>query len=115
MQPFDTSISGLNDSHDESPVYTEISGHQSHKYSDDETFDEKEPKNGFNDFFKDIKSRVEDMMNSLSSFFQNLFAGPAAASASASADGSAKVDKTIGASIMGLAVMVIMVVVLKRV
>lgn len=103
LEYFQSQDTGLNGSLDESLSDAEIPGYQSHKYSDDETVDEKESKNGFNSFFKDVKSKVEDMLNSLSSFFQNLFAG------SASADASA-----MGASIMGLAVMVIMVVVLRR-
>ncbi|KAL8098548.1 uncharacterized protein LOC141686660 [Apium graveolens] len=109
LEYFQSQDTGMNSNLNESPVDAEILGYQSHKFSDDEAFDEKEPKKGFNSFLKDIKSRVEDMLNSCSSFFQNLFTGPAAA------DGSAKVDKTMGASIMVLVVMVIMVVVLKRV
>ncbi|WOH04246.1 hypothetical protein DCAR_0623655 [Daucus carota subsp. sativus] len=109
LEFFQSQNTGVNGSFEGSTADTESPGYQSPKHSDNETFNEKEQKNGFNSFLKDIKEKVEDMMNSLSSFFQNLFAGPAAS------DGSAKVDKTMGASIMGLAVMVIMVVVLKRV
>ncbi|KAK1405679.1 Serine-rich adhesin for platelets like [Heracleum sosnowskyi] len=108
VEYFQSQDTGLNGSLDESPADAEIPGCQSHKYSDNETVDEKESKNGFNSFFKDVKSKVGDMLNSLSSFFQNLFTG------SASADGIAIDEKTMGASIMGLVVMVIMVVVLKR-
>lgn len=51
------------------------------------------------------------MMSSLSGFFQNLFVDPGAV------DGSAKatsVDKVMGASMMGLAIMVIIVAILRR-
>lgn len=58
-----------------------------------------------------MKVKLEQMMNSLSGFFQNLLVGPGAV------DGSAKatsVDKAMGTSIMGLVIMVIMVVILGR-
>lgn len=49
------------------------------------------------------------MMSSLSDYFQSVFGG---FEVCPNADG---VEKTVGASILGLAIMVIMVVVLKRV
>ncbi|CAH9083551.1 unnamed protein product [Cuscuta europaea] len=70
---------------------------------------------GFADFFKNMKVAVVDMINSLSGYLENIFSE--GYNVVASGDGSAKVsgvDKAIGASFMGLAVMVIMVVLLKR-
>ncbi|XP_031106496.1 uncharacterized protein LOC116011117 [Ipomoea triloba] len=83
---------------------------------DDLTSEDGSPKpgNGFTDFLQNIRVAVLDMMNCLSDFFQNLFGGY---KVFADADGSAKisaVDRALGASFMGLAVMAIMVVVLKR-
>nr|GMC72500.1 Homeobox-leucine zipper protein [Ipomoea batatas] len=84
--------------------------------SDEFTSEDGSPKpgNGFTDLLQNIKVAVLDMMNCLSDFFQNLFGG---SKVFADADGSAKisaVDKALGASFMGLAIMAIMVVVLKR-
>ena len=73
--------------------------------------------NGVRDFLQSIKATVVDMVTSLSDYFQSIFGGPTAGKASADTDGSAGatfVDKAVGASFMGLVVMVIMVVVLKR-
>ncbi|XP_057465565.1 uncharacterized protein LOC130755208 [Actinidia eriantha] len=73
--------------------------------------------NGVRDFLQSIKATVVDMVTSLSDYFQSIFGGPSAGKASADTDGSAGatfVDKAVGASFMGLVVMVIMVVVLKR-
>ncbi|KAK3040267.1 hypothetical protein RJ639_028182 [Escallonia herrerae] len=73
--------------------------------------------NGMVEILENFKVSVVEMISSLSGFFQNLFVGPVAASASAEADGSvgsASLDRALGASFMGLAVMVIMVVVLNR-
>ena len=53
------------------------------------------------------------MVNKATDFFQSLFTLPSAENAKEN-DGSNNFDKTIGASLMGLAVMVIMVVLLKR-
>ncbi|GFZ12452.1 uncharacterized conserved protein [Actinidia rufa] len=72
---------------------------------------------GVMDFLQSVKTTVVDMVTSLSDYFQNIFGGPTAGKASADSDGSAGatfVDKAVGASFMGLVVMVIMVVVLKR-
>lgn len=97
-----------------SSAAAEHSGYDSDsaKKFDYETSDEEtRPKNDHRNFLEDIRVRLEDMMNSLSGFFQNLFAG------SGTVDGSAKatsVDKAMGASIMGLAIMVILIVVLRR-
>ncbi|KAI8011491.1 hypothetical protein LOK49_LG06G00586 [Camellia lanceoleosa] len=73
--------------------------------------------NGFMGFMENIKTTVVEMMNSLSDYFQNIFGGPSAEKVAADADGSAKatiVNGVVGSSIMGLTVMVIMMVVLKR-
>ncbi|KAM3302407.1 hypothetical protein P3S67_016909 [Capsicum chacoense] len=72
----------------------------------------------FTDFLQNVTRTVTqtvvDMMNSLSDYFNNLFGGN---KVFFNADGSAKlgaVETTLGASFMGLAVMVMMVVVSKR-
>lgn len=74
--------------------------------------------NSFTSFLQNVKQTVTqtvvDMMNSLSDYFNNLFGDN---TFFVDADGSAKigaVEKTLGASFMALAVMVIMVVVSKR-
>lgn len=90
--------------------------HYSSPREDDLTSDDGSSKsgNGFTDLLQNIKVAVIDMMNCLSDFFQNLFGGY---KAFADADGSAKIsvmDRALSASFMGLAIMVIMVVVLKR-
>ncbi|KAL1823405.1 hypothetical protein ACET3Z_010183 [Daucus carota] len=105
---------GMNGYSKKSSAGAEHSGYDSDsaKKFDYETSDEEtRPKNDHRNFLEDIRVRLEDMMNSLSGFFQNLFAG------SGTVDGSAKatsVDKAMGASIMGLAIMVILIVVLRR-
>lgn len=74
--------------------------------------------NSFTSFLQNVKQTVTqtvvDMMNSLSDYFNNLFGGDRFF---VDADGSAKfgaAEKTLGASFMALAVMVMMVVVSKR-
>lgn len=92
----------------------EFSGYHSPKHSENEISDEEtETKNDFSNFFQDIKARLEEMMNSLSGFFQDLFVGPGAVDGSAKAT-SVPVDKVMGGSIMGLAIMVIIVAILRR-
>ncbi|KAL5737845.1 hypothetical protein ACOSP7_030606 [Xanthoceras sorbifolium] len=72
--------------------------------------------NGVKDFFQKIKETVVEMVGGVSGFFQNLFGSSPAENASADAGfGASFMEKTIGASVMGLAIMVITVVVLKRV
>ncbi|KAF3652049.1 putative beta-glucosidase 41-like [Capsicum annuum] len=80
--------------------------------------DESKSGNSFTDFLQNVTRTVTqtvvDMMNSLSDYFNNLFGGN---KVFFNADGSAKlgaVETTLGASFMGLAVMVMMVVVSKR-
>ncbi|XVF04030.1 hypothetical protein REPUB_Repub05bG0045600 [Reevesia pubescens] len=69
--------------------------------------------NPFSDFLKNAKTFVFEMVNKATDFFQSLFTSPSAGNAKENA-GSSNFDKTFGASIMGLVVMVIMVVLLKR-
>lgn len=75
---------------------------------------------GFMDYVEDIKQKITvtvvDMMNSLSDTFQTFFDGSPKDRFTVNPDGSASIpiDKTIGASLMALAIMVITVVVLKR-
>ncbi|XVF77686.1 hypothetical protein PTKIN_Ptkin14bG0067000 [Pterospermum kingtungense] len=83
----------------------------------EEYFDETQPKdigNPFTDFLQNIKTGVVDFVNKATDFFQSLFAPPSAEKPREENGGSNYFDKTIGAGIMGLAVMVIMVVLLKR-
>ncbi|KAI9185124.1 hypothetical protein LWI28_004396 [Acer negundo] len=74
-----------------------------------------------NEFFQNVKKSVVEMVSNLSDFFQNLFGSSPAERTSADAGGNAGGvggsfnEKTMGAYIMGLVIMVIMVVVLKRV
>lgn len=65
------------------------------------------------EFFQKVKNSVVEMMSNVSDFFQNLFSPPPEKAEDASA-GFGTAEKTIGASLMGLAIMVITVVVLKR-
>ncbi|KAJ0045750.1 hypothetical protein Pint_04346 [Pistacia integerrima] len=62
-----------------------------------------------------IKDRVVEMVSNVGNFLQNIFGTPAADKTYAEADGNQNyVEKTLGASVIGLVIMVIMVVVLKR-
>lgn len=70
--------------------------------------------NGFMGFVKGIQIKVNDMMSSLSDYFQSLFGGEEKVSGDADAK-PAFGDVAMGASFLGLAVMAIMVAVLKRV
>ncbi|KAK9268636.1 hypothetical protein L1049_000393 [Liquidambar formosana] len=68
---------------------------------------------------ENIKLTVVDMVSNLSGYIHNIFGGPAAENTTANADADASegptfVERTIGASLMGLGMLVIMVVVLKR-
>ncbi|OMP04536.1 hypothetical protein COLO4_09535 [Corchorus olitorius] len=81
----------------------------------EEYFDESQPKNigdRFSDFIHNVKTGVVEMVNKATDFFQSLFASPTGENAKEK--GSNYFDKTFGASMMGLAVMVVMVVILKR-
>lgn len=69
------------------------------------------------DFVQKIKSTVVDMMSSLSGFFQSFFGGQGLGKVFVNPDGTAKVsaENVMEASFMGLAVMAIMVILMKRV
>ncbi|GMI65493.1 hypothetical protein like AT5G54540 [Hibiscus trionum] len=67
----------------------------------------------FSDFLQKIKTSVAELVSKATNFFQSLFSSPPTEKAKENA-GSNSIDKTIGASLFGLAVMVIMVVVVKR-
>ncbi|KAK9049473.1 hypothetical protein SSX86_031557 [Deinandra increscens subsp. villosa] len=94
--------------------------------SSDETAEAtSEPKSasgkGFMDYMEEIKEKITvtvvDMMNSLSDTFQSLFGGSPKDEVTANPDGTAGISTEqtlIGSSLMGLAIMVISVVVLKR-
>ncbi|KAL2483658.1 hypothetical protein Fot_45102 [Forsythia ovata] len=72
--------------------------------------------NGFLDIMQKIKLAV-DMMSGLSDFFQNFFRGKEANKISVNDDGTARlngVETVLEASFMGLAIMAIMVILLKR-
>ncbi|GMJ11478.1 hypothetical protein HRI_004817000 [Hibiscus trionum] len=80
-------------------------------------FDANQPqevRNPFLDFVENCKTSVVEMANKATDFLQNLFTLPSGETEKGNA-GSNYFEKTIGASLMGLAVMVIMVVLLKRV
>ncbi|KAF8410926.1 hypothetical protein HHK36_003463 [Tetracentron sinense] len=74
--------------------------------------------NGFKGFVHNIKLTVVEMVKNLSGFFQNIFGDPAAENVPGDANRNAKetyVDSVVGASsFMALAVLVIMVIFLKR-
>ncbi|KAJ8436247.1 hypothetical protein Cgig2_023422 [Carnegiea gigantea] len=63
--------------------------------------------------FEDVKRSVLDMVSSLTNFIQSLFAEPNGGKKSESADGTAK-NLIAGGTFMALALVVIMVVVMKR-
>ncbi|KAI3986549.1 hypothetical protein MKX01_014087 [Papaver californicum] len=93
----------------------------SSKNLDDDEDDAKRPQaseNVFMSSIQNLESAVVDMMNNVSHFFQDLFGGLGPDNVLLDGNGNASaasnVDKVIGASFMALAVMVIMVVVLKR-
>ncbi|XP_071725843.1 uncharacterized protein [Rutidosis leptorrhynchoides] len=80
-----------------------------------------EPGKGIMDYVEDIKQKISvtvvEMVNSLSDTFQNIFGGSPKDVFNVNPDGAAEisVEKTaIGASLMGLAIMVIGLVLLKR-
>ncbi|CAK7338315.1 unnamed protein product [Dovyalis caffra] len=68
------------------------------------------------DIINNVKHTVVDMVTNISAYFKRIFSFTSAEHSPA-ADGSAgatSIEKTLGASLMGLAVMVIMVVMLRR-
>ncbi|KAM3744374.1 hypothetical protein ACB098_06G048900 [Castanea mollissima] len=71
---------------------------------------------GFMNIMENIKLKVQEMVSNVSNYFQNIFGHSASESTSEDDGNTSKtfMDRTLGASFMGLAVLVIMVVVLKR-
>ncbi|KAL4352621.1 hypothetical protein GQ457_06G022600 [Hibiscus cannabinus] len=67
----------------------------------------------FSDFLQKIKTSVVEMVSKATNFFHGLFSSSPAEKAKENTE-SNSFDKTIGASLFGLAVMVVMVVVVKR-
>lgn len=108
------------ESHQTSVVFPEFAFNA--KASSNETESKPESEKGFMDYIDDIKQKltvtVMDMMNSLSDTFQTLFGGGEKGEFTVNPDGTAGISmekSAIGATLMGLAIMVITVVVLKRV
>ncbi|XP_021288098.1 uncharacterized protein LOC110419399 [Herrania umbratica] len=75
----------------------------------------KDSGNQFSNFLLNVKTTVVELVNKVTDFLQSLFTLPSAENAKGNAGSTfSSFDKTIGASLMGLAVMVIMVVLVKR-
>lgn len=74
------------------------------------------PVNGFIDTLQNIKTTVVDMMSSLFDYFQSFFGGRIYNRAFPGSDGTARLsaDSIMEASFLGLAVMAIVVILLKR-
>ncbi|XP_030445115.2 uncharacterized protein LOC115667688 isoform X2 [Syzygium oleosum] len=72
--------------------------------------------NGFMTILQNIKLTVEEMVSNISSFLANIFSPPSAEKTSMNNEGSAGPfnEKALGASVMGLALMAIIVVLIKR-
>ncbi|KAF7822822.1 uncharacterized protein G2W53_020966 [Senna tora] len=69
----------------------------------------------FKDIFQSIKCSVKEMVSNVSNYFNNIFGVPADEKTSSGNTKASFIDPvTVGGSIMGLAVMVVMVVLLKR-
>lgn len=68
------------------------------------------------DIINNVKLTVVDLVTNVSAYFQKIFSFSSAEHTPAAKEsaGAATIEKTIGASLMGLAVIVIMVVVLRR-
>lgn len=66
------------------------------------------------DVLQTIKNKVVDMVNNVTGFLQNIFGFAAADKTSGADAGGFTNDKTLGATFAGLAMMVIVVVLLKR-
>ncbi|CAL1352727.1 unnamed protein product [Linum trigynum] len=74
-----------------------------------------ESQTGLMDYLDDIKVKVVDMFGTVSSFLQNMFGVPPAVGGSDEGDAkSTFMENAVGASFLGLAVMAIMMVVLRR-
>ncbi|KAL0399312.1 UNVERIFIED_CONTAM: hypothetical protein Sradi_2274500 [Sesamum radiatum] len=74
-----------------------------------------QPDNGFIDVVQKVKTTVVDMISSLSDYFHNFFAGQGDSRIFAHSSGTGSAETVMGASFMGLAVMAIMVILMKRV
>ncbi|XP_056167740.1 uncharacterized protein LOC115666662 isoform X2 [Syzygium oleosum] len=72
--------------------------------------------NGFMTILQNIKLTVEEMVSNISSFLANIFSPPSAEKTSTNNEGSAGPfnEKALGASVMGLALMAIIVVLIRR-
>ncbi|XP_042518573.1 uncharacterized protein LOC122092319 [Macadamia integrifolia] len=107
---------GMDFNDKESCVDNEFNDQESVKIIDDE-YDGKSSESGFMGFIENVKIKVAEMVKNMSDFIQNLFGGSIAGNKSMDEKGSASgmlPDKSIAASFMGLAILVIMVVVMKR-
>ncbi|CAI9088629.1 OLC1v1023017C1 [Oldenlandia corymbosa var. corymbosa] len=85
--------------------------HQRHDGADDPG--ESNPSIGIVDYLRELKLTVVDMLSNLGDYFQILFGGYDGENNSKGTM-SSFVDKALGPSLLGLAIMVILVVVLKR-
>ncbi|KAL7143236.1 hypothetical protein ABFS83_08G178300 [Erythranthe nasuta] len=74
------------------------------------------PTNVFTNVFQKIKNSVVDMMSSLSDYFQSFFGGKGGNGVTLNSDGTANLsaERVMEASFMGLAIMAILVILLKR-
>lgn len=106
-------------------AFAEMDSNESDATDDEKTEATGEPKaesgKGFMDYVEEIKQKISvtvvDMMNSLADTLQSFFGGSPKDGVSVNPDGTAGINMeqtVIGASLMGLAIMVISVVVLKR-
>ncbi|KAL8237808.1 hypothetical protein R6Q59_018889 [Mikania micrantha] len=105
-------------------VFPETDSHVNHP-SDETQEDTRESKsasgNSFMDYMEEIKQKITvkvvEMMNSLSDTFQSLFGGSPKDGVTVNPDGTAGISMeqtAIGASLMGLVILVISVIVLRR-
>jgi len=99
--------------------------HPDVKYASDESSEagesESSPGKGFMEYVEDVKQKINvtvvDMMNTLSDTFQSVFGSSSKGGYVVNPDGTAAFtaeNVAVGASLMGLAIMVISLVVLKR-
>ncbi|CAK9139765.1 unnamed protein product [Ilex paraguariensis] len=87
--------------------------------SSDESSDceESDSESGDIDFLQSLRLTVVDMMSSLQGYLQTFFGGSVVKNGSTNADGSEEtilVDDHLTASLMGLAVMVMVVIAMRR-
>ncbi|KAK6134941.1 hypothetical protein DH2020_011379 [Rehmannia glutinosa] len=78
-------------------------------------YSESQPDSGFVDIIEKVKVTVVDMMSNLSDYFRSFFGGEGVNRVISSSDGSANAETVMEASFVGLAVMAIMVILVKRV